>query len=95
MTMQPLAKSALIGFGIGSLPLLPGPIFGDSPMLPTIQTVLNVLLIPGILVGFALGGGPAHEVNPIVMQISNWAFYAGLSYLVFRIRQKKNLEANT
>ncbi len=47
MTIQPLVKSVLIGFGIGCLPLLPGPILGDSPMLPTVQTLTNFLLIPG------------------------------------------------
>jgi len=93
--MQPIVKSVLIGLGIGSLPLLPGPILGDLAMLPTVQSVANVFLMPCILVAFLLGGGPAHDVSLAVLLISNWAFYVGLSYLVLRVRRKKNLEVKT
>jgi hypothetical protein len=91
--MNLLVKSALVGFGIGSVPVWMWVVFRESLTLPAFQDGVNYLLFPGIVVGLVFSGGRAHDVSRAVIVLSSCLFYTALSYVIFRARKKSEVKS--
>ena len=74
---------------VGSLPWLLAKIPVDSGALQSIAESTTYLLFPGAVVGYIASLGRVHDVNFVVMIVSNCLIYSILTYWL--IRKKKAL----
>lgn len=57
----------------------------DSGAMGTMRMVLSALGVPGFIVGFIVSGQNINDVNFVIVELTNFVFYGGLSYFVLAI----------
>ena len=58
---------------------------GESPF----WFVFGVWMLPGAFVGMVAAGGHIHDVDPLVIESIDFAFYFGIAYLFLTFRQRR------